>query len=142
MKVLIVYDSVFGNTEKTAQVIGNAMGSQAEVNIVRVGNVKQANLRGLDVLIVGSPTRAFKPTKEITDFLEAFPKNGLKGVKVAAFDTRFTMSAIEESRVLPFFGSLSFQVGSAGYSTSLFSLRSRSFHRRGRGARGEGKPRF
>ncbi len=103
MKVLIVYDSVFGNTEKIAQVIGNAMGSQAEVNILRVGNVKQENLRGLDVLIVGSPTRAFKPTKEITNFLKGFPKNGLKGVKVAAFDTRFTMSAIEESRVLPFF---------------------------------------
>ena len=46
MKVLIVYDSVFGNTEKIAQVIGNAMGSQAEVNILRVGNVKQENLRG------------------------------------------------------------------------------------------------
>ena len=30
-------------------------------------------------------------------------ESGLKGVKVAAFDTRFTMSAIEESRVLPFF---------------------------------------
>ena len=103
MKVLIVYDSVFGNTEKIAQVIGNAMGSQAEVNILRVGNVKQENLRGLDVLIVGSPTRAFKPTKEIINFLNGFPKNGLKGVKVAAFDTRFTMSAIEESRVLPFF---------------------------------------
>lgn len=102
MKVLIVYDSVFGNTEKIAQVIGNAMGSQAEVNILRVGNVKQENLRGLDVLIVGSPTRAFKPTKEIINFLNGFPKNGLKGVKVAAFDTRFTMSAIEESRVLPF----------------------------------------
>jgi len=102
MKVLIVYDSVFGNTEKIAQVIGNAMGSQAEVNILRVGNVKQENLRGLDVLIVGSPTRAFKPTKEILNFLNGFPKNGLKGVKVAAFDTRFTMSAIEESRVLPF----------------------------------------
>ena len=102
MKVLIVYDSVFGNTEKIAQVIGNAMGSQAEVNILRVGNVKQENLRGLDMLIVGSPTRAFKPTKEIINFLNGFPKNGLKGVKVAAFDTRFTMSAIEESRVLPF----------------------------------------
>lgn len=103
MKVLIVYDSVFGNTEKIAQVIGNAMGSQAEVNILRVGNVKPEHLTGLDVLIVGSPTRGFKPTKAITNFLKRIPKNGLKGVKVAAFDTRFTMSAIEESRVLPFF---------------------------------------
>jgi flavodoxin len=97
MKVLIVYDSVFGNTEKIALAIGNAMGPQTEVNILRVGNMKQENLRGLDVLIVGSPTRAFKPTKAITNSLKVIPKNSLMCVKVAAFDTRFTMEKIKSS---------------------------------------------
>jgi len=103
MKVLIIYDSVFGNTEQVAQAMGDALGSQAEVNILRVGDVKREHLTGLDVLIVGSPTRQFRPTAAINNFLKRIPKNGLKGVKVAAFDTRFTMSVIEESRVLPFF---------------------------------------
>ena len=103
MKTLIIYDSVFGNTEQIAQAIGNTLDSQEDVSILRVNDVKLEQLTGLKLLIVGSPTRGFKPTKAITNFLKRIPKNGLKGVKVAAFDTRFTMSTIEESRVLPFF---------------------------------------
>jgi len=103
MKVLIIYDSIFGNTEQIAQAIGNALGSQEDVEILRVSNVKLEQLTGLKLLIVGSPTRQFRPTAAINNLLKRIPKNGLKGVKVAAFDTRFTMSAIEESRVLPFF---------------------------------------
>jgi flavodoxin len=38
MKVLIVYDSVFSNREKIAQAIGNALGSQEDVEILRVSN--------------------------------------------------------------------------------------------------------
>jgi flavodoxin len=60
-------------------------------------------LTGLGLLIVGSPTQKFRPTEATTNLLKGIPENGLKGVKVAAFDTRFTMSEIEESRVLPFF---------------------------------------
>ena len=103
MKILIIYDSVFGNTEQIAQAIGNALGSQEDVEILRVSNVKLEQLTGLKLLIVGSPTRQFRPTAAINNLLKRISKNGLKGVKVAAFDTRFTMSAIEESRVLPFF---------------------------------------
>jgi len=103
MKALVIYDSVFGNTEQIAQAIGNALGSQEDVEILRVSNVKLEQLTGLKLLIVGSPTRQFRPTAAINNLLKRIPKNGLKGVKVAAFDTRFTMSAIEESRVLPFF---------------------------------------
>lgn len=62
MKVLIVYDSVFGNTEQIAQTIGNALSSQEDVEILRVGNVKPEKLTGSELLIVGSPTRGFRPT--------------------------------------------------------------------------------
>jgi flavodoxin len=103
MKAWVVYDSVFGNTEQIAQAIGNALGSQEDVEILRVSNVKPEQLTGLKLLIVGSPTRGFRPTAAINNLLKRIPKDGLKGVKVAAFDTRFTMSNIEESRVLPFF---------------------------------------
>jgi flavodoxin len=40
MKALVVYDSVFGNTEQIAQAIGDALGSQEDVEILRVSNVK------------------------------------------------------------------------------------------------------
>lgn len=97
MKAMVVYDSIFGNTEQIAQAIGNALGSPKDVEILRVGDVKPEHLTGLDVLIVGSPTRRFRPTSAISNFLKSIPKNGLKGIKVAAFDTRFTMDEIESS---------------------------------------------
>lgn len=36
------------------------------------------------------PTRVFKPIKSILNFIDKIPLNGLKGVKVAAFDTRIS----------------------------------------------------
>jgi flavodoxin len=97
MKALIIYDSFFGNTERIAQAIGNALGSPEDVEILRVGNVKPEQLMGLKLLVVGSPTRGFRPTPAISNLLKSIPKNGLSGVKVAAFDTRFTMDEIESS---------------------------------------------
>ena len=90
MKVLIIYDSVFGNTEQIAQAIGNSLSSKENVETLRVSEVKPEQLIGLELLIVGSPTRAFRPTKAIMGFLNKIPLNGLKGVKVAAFDTRIS----------------------------------------------------
>jgi len=99
MKVLIIYDSVFGNTEQIAQAIGNALGSQEDVGTFRVSNVKLEQLTGLELLIVGSPTRGFRPTEAITSFLKRISISGLKGVKVAVFDTRLSTSDIESSAV-------------------------------------------
>ena len=99
MKALVVYDSVFGNTEKVALAIGEALGSQDEVSTLRVGDVKQEQLSGLDLLIVGSPTRAFKATPATMKLLAAIPSGGLAGTKVAAFDTRISIEKTN-SRVL------------------------------------------
>jgi flavodoxin I len=98
MKALIVYDSFFGNTEKVARAIGNALGVQ-ENDIVRVSTVKPEQLAGVNVLIVGSPTRAFRPTKAIVGFLNRIPLNSLNGITVAGFDTRISI-ADSNSRIL------------------------------------------
>jgi flavodoxin len=103
MKAMVIYDSVFGNTEQIAQAIGNALGSPEDVKILQVGDVKPEELTGLNFLIVGSPTRQFRPTAAIKNLLKQIPQDGLKGVQVAAFDTRLTVSDIEETPVLPFF---------------------------------------
>lgn len=93
MKALVIYDSVFGNTERIARTIGKAL--DPEVPVVLVGKVTPADLAGLDILLVGSPTRGFKPTPAITGFLEALPADSLKGVKVSAFDTRIPLESIK-----------------------------------------------
>jgi flavodoxin len=105
MKVLVIYDSVFGNTKQVALAMGNALGSQQDVSVLWVSDVKPEHLTGLNVLIVGSPTRAFSPTPAIKRFLASIPKQGLRGVTVAAFDTRIALSDVD-SRVLPVFVSI------------------------------------
>jgi flavodoxin len=100
MKVLIIYDSFFGSTEHIARAIGNALDSQKDVTIIKVTEAKPEHLKELQFLIVGSPTRGFRPTPAIKNFLKSISKDGLKGVKVAAFDTRIAMSDVD-SRILP-----------------------------------------
>ncbi len=88
MKALVVYDSYFGNTEKVAQAVGETLQSQGDVQVRKVTEMDPAQLQGLDLLVVGSPTRAFQPSDGTKKFLKSIPADALKGVDVAAFDTR------------------------------------------------------
>lgn len=94
MKTLIIYDSFFGNTEQIAQAIGHALSSQEDVAVLRVSEAKPEHLTGLKRLIVGSPTRGFRPSPAISAFLERIPADALKGVHVAAFDTRISIDDV------------------------------------------------
>jgi flavodoxin len=88
MKALIVYDSVYGNTEKIAKAIGGAI--SGEVKVLRVGEASLSELKTIDLLIVGSPTQAGRPTLAIQDFLNKVPESAIRGINVAAFDTRLS----------------------------------------------------
>ena len=76
MKALVIYKSFFGNTEKIARAVGASLGL-TEGDIVRVGDVKPGQFHSLDLLIVGSPTRAFKPCPETKAFLKGLPSGAL-----------------------------------------------------------------
>jgi flavodoxin len=88
VKGLVVYDSKFGNTEKVAQAIAAALGPEENIRPVKVDTVAAEDLQGLDVIVVGSPVHAWRPTKEMQAFLGGLPPNALSGVQAAAFDTR------------------------------------------------------
>ena len=94
MKILVVYDSVFGNTEKIAHSMGEALSLHGEATTIKVSNLQLAQLSGVELLIVGSPTRGFRPTEGISRFLKGLAVNHIQGVKVAAFDTRLGMGDI------------------------------------------------
>jgi len=85
---LVVYDSVFGNTAKVAEAIGEALGNAP---VKKVTEVSQKDLHNINILFVGSPTRAFHPTPGTMNFLKGLKRNALSGVKAAAFDTRFPL---------------------------------------------------
>jgi len=82
---LVIYDSVFGNTEKIAHAIGEALGN---ASVKKVDQVVDDDIKNLKILIVGSPTRAFNPTPAIKDYLKGLASNELEGVRASAFDTR------------------------------------------------------
>jgi flavodoxin I len=88
MKALIVYDSVYGNTEKIARAIAEAITPSNEVKVVQAGEANPLELASIDLLIVGSPTHGGRPTPAVQDFLNKIPKLSLQGINVAAFDTR------------------------------------------------------
>lgn len=88
MKTLVVYDSLYGNTEKIAQAIGAAL--TGEVKVLRVGEVDPSELKALDLLIVGSPTHGGRPSPAMREFLDKVQKPALEGTNVAAFDTRLS----------------------------------------------------
>jgi flavodoxin I len=87
MKVLLVYDSVQGNTEKIARAMAAAL-EPAEVKVVRPGEVTPPDLQSIDLLVVGSPTLGGRPTPPMQKFLAGIPCDALKGMDVVAFDTR------------------------------------------------------
>lgn len=91
MKVLVVYDSVYGNTEKIARAISDAIG--ADASLVRAGEAHPSDLGAFDLLVVGSPTQGFRPTAPVQSFILGIP-GSLKGKKVAAFDTRIPPGGI------------------------------------------------
>jgi len=77
--------------------IGNALEPQAEVKSLRVTEAKPEQFLELELLVVGSPTRAFRPTDAMRSFLKKIPKESLKGVKIAAFDTGIASGDIKSS---------------------------------------------
>jgi len=63
MKVLVVYESMWGNTAEVAAAIGRGLG---DVPVREVTNVEAADLSDVDLLVVGGPTHAFSMTREST----------------------------------------------------------------------------
>jgi len=95
MKSLVIYDSVYGNTEKIAQAIGQVLKGKGEVRVV---NVKQANvemLAGNKLLLVGSPTQAFNMMPAMKTWFKTLPKGSLNDIQVAAFDTRLDIKKVK-----------------------------------------------
>ncbi len=95
MKILIIYDSYFGNTELIAKKISEVLASQNEVQIVKVPDVRFEQLKDFGLVLFGSPTRGFRPSEPTLVFVNSIPAEGLKGLKVAVFDTRISAQDVK-----------------------------------------------
>jgi len=95
VQALVIYDSVFGNTEKIAKSIAAGLRATHETQSLRAGSVSIAQILSADIIVIGSPTRSFRATPATLSLLEAIPSTALQGKKVAAFDTRLLMTGVK-----------------------------------------------
>lgn len=114
MKVLVVYESMYGNTAAIARAIGEGFASgDVDVSVVSVDQATEADATGCDMLVVGGPTHAHGMTRTATrttaiqdtknsyeepttgeglrGWLDRLPKGG--GRLGASFDTRIDAPA-------------------------------------------------
>lgn len=112
-KALVVYESMWGNTEQVARAVGEGLSSALQVELCEVNDAPRSPAPDVDLVVVGGPTHAFSMTRASTredarnqgadhggatglrEWLDALP-DGQHAQRVATFDTR-----VEKMRHLP-----------------------------------------
>ena len=114
MKALVVYESMFGNTEEVARAIADGLRTRMEVDLHEVSQAPQQITEPVDLVVVGGPTHAFSMSRPSTraQALQQGARQGQEALGlrewlahlrkgphaelVAAFDTR-----VQKARWLP-----------------------------------------
>lgn len=66
MRALVVFESMFGNTETIARAVAAGLSPYLDVTVVEVGAAPTSVAGDVDLLIVGGPTHAFGMTRPDT----------------------------------------------------------------------------
>ena len=56
MSALVVYESMYGNTDSIARAIGQGIENVMPVTVVNVNHASTSSLLAIDLLVVGAPT--------------------------------------------------------------------------------------
>ena len=89
MKVIVVYESRYGNTKLVAETIVEGMRQVEGIETV-LSELKEVDLNKIpdyDAILVGSPNHFGGPTRGVKKFIDKLGKLNLKGKLVAVFDT-------------------------------------------------------
>lgn len=114
MKALVVYESMFGNTEKIARAVADGVGESVDVQLAEVADAPTDPSPDVAFIVAGGPTHAFSMSRENTrtdaiskgahegerefglrEWMAALP-SGEHTEKIATFDTK-----IKSMRHLP-----------------------------------------
>ena len=66
MGAIVVYESMFGNTEEVARAVAAGLGEHLATQLVRVDSRVPALDAGVDLLVLGGPTHAFSMSRPQT----------------------------------------------------------------------------
>ena len=95
MKVLVVYDSVSEAkvTKKVAEAVVESLKAKGHnVDSFFVEEAGKAKVQDYDLLIVGAPTMAWRPSKRMKGYLAGMKGGSFSGKKAASFDTQMKSS--------------------------------------------------
>ncbi len=96
MKVLIIYDTYFGNTQRVAELVKEQF-TKDQAELIKIDILTQDKIDKADMVILGSPTRAFNMTAKM--------KKGIRKYKFAnkhfwTFDTRSNIQDLDSKFLL------------------------------------------
>ena len=122
MTIVIIYDSIFGNTAAIAKAIAAALELKGPVRLLSASEAKTVSLEDTDLLVVGSPTRGFRPTPAIDEILAGLELPAGRTLRAAVFDTRLDAAEIHPAP-------LRWVVNAGGYAAQRIAhaLRERGF---------------
>ena len=96
MKILIVYDSYYGNTLKVAKAYQENL-IKYEPELIKVDVITQNIVDSYDLIIIGTPTRIFNMTGKIKKMIRRLK---FSDKDFFAFDTRANMEKVEQKFLL------------------------------------------
>jgi len=91
VKALVTYDSKLGNTEQVAQAIADTLGEEEIGQLISVEEADVLELEGVDLLVLSGPTQRHGLSPAVRAWLELIPRGVMRGLFLAAFDTRYRM---------------------------------------------------
>jgi len=98
-KVIVVYESKYGNTKLVAETIIEGMSKVEGIETV-IKELKEVDLDKIadhDAILIGSPNHYGGPTKGIKEFIDELGKLNLEGKFVAVFDTSLGKGFFEKA---------------------------------------------
>lgn len=96
MKILNIYDSFFGNTKAVSEMMQDVL-KDHETTWIKADLVQQSMIDDADLLIIGSPTRAFQMSKATKALLK---QKRFNDQPFFVYDTRIKIEDIDNKLLL------------------------------------------
>ena len=88
-KVIVVYESKYGNTKRVAETVIEGINEIEKIEAVlkEPKHLEPTEVLDYDVILIGSPNHIGGPTRGIKKFIDKLGKIGLEGKMGTVFDT-------------------------------------------------------
>ncbi len=90
MKALVIYDYLYGKTEKVARALASGMRDGGiDVECVRANMVDVGTLGAYDMIVIGGPTHSMGLSDAMKTFTKQLKGAAVKNKQAFAFDTKY-----------------------------------------------------